>query len=316
MGLVQISGSAPVIRVFPDRTRWTPDDEWAFVGHPPLFRPGDAQTPVMVSVAFTWLRKRAEEIADSWRMFYRNVQVGGPAYDDPGGEFVPGRFLKNGCTITSRGCPKKCGWCKVPFAEGDLRLLPIRPGYIVQDNNLLACPEHHIRSVFDMLRDQKRAIYFNGGLDKHFFKPWHRELFDSILIGELWFACDVPGDLPHLKKAASLLRGIPIDKLRCYTMIGYDGETLAEAETRLERVLDLGFMPFCQLYQPPTAMTPSKIYAPEWKAVARKWSRPAAYMGSRRGASAAGEHSSEPRSPYRDLPGTTGKSQVDDPQVI
>jgi hypothetical protein len=278
MGLVQLDRGGPVIRVFPARTKWTPDDEWAFVGEPGFFRPGDRTTPVMVSCTFTWLRKRAEQIADSWRMFYDNVQIGGPAYDDPGGEFVPGRFLKLGCTITTRGCPKKCGWCKVPFAEGELREIAIKPGWIVQDNNLLACTEHRLTAVFDMLRAQGRNIYFNGGLDKHFLKPLHRGLFDSIPIGELWFACDRTMDLPHLERAAKILDGIPIRKLRCYTMIGYDDETAEQAEQRIKDVLDLGFAPFTQLYQPPTAMMPTKIYTAEWKAIMRKWCRPAAYL--------------------------------------
>jgi hypothetical protein len=277
--LVQIESGSEVIRVFPARTKWTPDDPLAFVGEPPLFRPGNRFTPVMVSVTFTWQRRRAEQIANSWRMYYDNVRVGGPAYDDPGGEFVPGRFLKKGCTITSRGCVKKCGWCKVPFAEGELRELAIQPGWIVQDNNLLACTKPHILAVFAMLRQQKRAIFFNGGLDKDFFKPWHRELFDSIAIGELWFACDT-SDLAHLERARKLLEGIPLRKLRCYTMIGYDHETLEQAERRIERVFDLGFLPFCQLYQPPTADQPTKVYSAEWKAVMKKWCRPAAYRKS------------------------------------
>lgn len=277
--LVNIETGEEVIRVFPVRTHWTPDDELAFVGYPPLFRPGNENTPVMVSVVFTWHREYAEKIAESWRMYYKNVRVGGPAYDDPGGEFVPGKFLKKGCTITSRGCPKKCGWCKVPFSEGELRELPIKPGWIVQDNNLLACSEKHIRAVFDMLREQKRNIYFNGGLDKHFFKPWHREMFDSIHIGELWFACDTANDIRNLERVATILAGIPMRKLRCYTMIGYGEEPLEEAEQRIEQVFSLGFMPFTQLYQPPTADRPTKVYSAEWKAVMKKWCRPAAYMG-------------------------------------
>lgn len=92
-----------VIRVFPRRTHWTPDDELAFTGEPPMFRPGNEWTPVMVSVTFTWDRHRAEQLAKSWGMFYRDVRIGGPAYDDPAGEFTPGMFLKKGCTITSRG---------------------------------------------------------------------------------------------------------------------------------------------------------------------------------------------------------------------
>jgi hypothetical protein len=148
------------------------------------------------------------------------------------------------------------------------------PGWIVQDNNLLACPEHHVRAVFDMLREQGRRIYFNGGLDKHYLKEWHREMFDSVPIGELWFACDTTQDIPALERVAKILDGIPLRKRRCYTMIGYDNETVFEAERRIERVFELGFMPFCQLYQ----TDETRVYPLEWRQVRRKWSRPAAYM--------------------------------------
>jgi hypothetical protein len=245
-----------------------------FIGEPPLFRPGNQNTVVMVSVTFRWDIKRAERLAKSWACFYSNVQIGGPAYDDQGSEFTPGLFLKKGCTITSRGCVKKCGWCVE--RNHPLREIEIKPGWIVQDSNLLACSEGHIRAVFDMLREQKRCIYFNGGLDKHFLKDWHRELFDSILIGELWFACDQTCDLPWLERASKILDGIPLRKRRCYTMIGYDDETVSDAQRRIERVFELGFMPFCQLYQPDNEV---KVYPKDWREVRRKWSRPAAYMG-------------------------------------
>lgn len=263
-----------MIRVFPHRNNWTPTDGLAFVGEPPLFRPEDRDTPVRVSVTFTWHKREAERIAASWANYYADVRVGGPAYEDIGGEFTPGVFLKEGCTITSRGCPKKCGWCVVPTREGTVRELTIKPGWIVQDNNLLACSERHIRAVFEMLGAQERRIYFNGGLDKHFLKDWHRELFDSIKIGELWFACDTALDVPWLERASRILSGIPLRKRRCYTMIGYAGENLTDAERRIERVFELGFMPFCQLYQPDETQT----YPEEWRQLRRKWARPAAYM--------------------------------------
>jgi hypothetical protein len=272
--LDQLLPNDQVIRVFPARNQWTPQDQMAFVGDPPLFRPGTRKTPVRVSVTFTWHKARAEKIAEAWASFYDDVKIGGPAYRDPGGEFMPGRFLKLGCTITSRGCPKRCGWCVVPNNEGELRELQIKPGWIVQDNNLLACSDRHLKAVFQMLQNQHRRIYFNGGLDKHFLKPWHRELFDSILIGELWFACDTTSDLPWLEKAARVLEGIPLRKRRCYAMIGYDNETVAEAQRRIEQIFQLGFMPFCQLYQPDE----TKVYPLEWRQIRRKWSRPAAYM--------------------------------------
>ena len=96
-GLIQISGgiAAEAIRVFPGRTPWTPDDPLAFVGYPPLFRPGTPETPVYVSVVFKWLKRRGEALARAWGDYYRDVRIGGPAYDGgAGGEFTPGMFLK------------------------------------------------------------------------------------------------------------------------------------------------------------------------------------------------------------------------------
>jgi hypothetical protein len=107
-------------------------------------------------------------------------------------------------------------------------------------------------------------------------------MFDSVPIGELWFACDRGKDIKRLEAIMPILNGIPQRKLRCYTMIGYDDETLPEAVRRLERVFELGFLPFCQLYQPPTPMIPTKVYSAEWKAVMKKWCRPAAMPNHRK----------------------------------
>jgi hypothetical protein len=87
-----------------------------------------------------------------------------------GEEFIPGKFLKPGYTITSRGCDggNSCFFCMVPVREGPVRELPVRQGRNILDDNLLACPEIHIRKVFQMLERQKklhRRTYFTGGLE-------------------------------------------------------------------------------------------------------------------------------------------------------
>jgi len=260
-----------MIRVFPNKTKWTPCDDLAFIGWPPLFRP--PKQPVMVSVTFTWDIDMGQRLQKAWSVYYNNVRLGGPALNDPGGEFIPGRFIKEGVTITSRGCPKHCPWCFIPKREGALRELSIQEGHIVNDNNLLACSKSHITKVFSMLRNRPKAANFKGGIDATLLCDWHRTLFDSIRVQEIWVACDTLAALQPLKKAAQILDGIPINKKRCYVMVGFNGEGLAQAESRLEKVYELGFLPFCQLYQ-----LSNKIdYSKEWKALARKWSRPAAY---------------------------------------
>jgi hypothetical protein len=247
----------------------------AFVGDPPLFRP-PPNTPVYVSVTFTWDIPEGERLKRAWSDYFSDVQIGGPAFGDPGGEFIPGRFVKDGVTITSRGCPKKCDFCFVPKREGAIRELDIKSGWTVQDNSLLACSREHIEKVFAMLKKQPEPISFNGGLDTLFLAAWHRPLFDSIRLKDLWFACDYPAALKPLQKAAYILNGISVNKLRCYVLIGHKNETIFEAEGRLEAVYRLGFLPFAQLYKSEGMVNHSK----EWKALARKWSRPAIYRAA------------------------------------
>jgi hypothetical protein len=264
-----------MIRVFPRRTKWTPTDELAFVGDLPLpgLHPEDRNIPVLISCVFTWDKPEAERLYFSWNRYYHHVSLGGPAYGDCGGDFVAGRFIKEGVTITSRGCPRKCPWCVVPSREGRIRELPIVPGWIVQDNNLLACSEKHLDAVFKMLREQKRGIVFSGGLDARLFTESTIERLKSIRIKELWFACDDENAIPALRRVAELCEGISIEKKRCYVMIGHAYESLPDARHRLETVYCLGFLPFAQLYRRELETN----YPSEWKALARKWSRPAAY---------------------------------------
>lgn len=263
-----------MIRVFPRRTKWTPTDDLAFVGDPPLFLP--PQQKVQISVCFTWDIQEGMRLMFAWRNYYSDVEIGGPAYDDPGGEFIPGRFIRNGVTITSRGCNKKCTWCYVPKREGCIRELPIADGYILQDNNLLACSKPHLEKVFTMLRRQPQAIKFSGGIDASLLNEWHRVLFDTIRLNELWLACDTPQGEHQIERASKILDGIPPHKRRCYVMVGFGGETIYDAEKRLERVYALGFYPFCQLYRGPGEQS----YDHQWLTLRRKWSRPAIYKHS------------------------------------
>lgn len=261
-----------MIRVFPRTTKWTPNDELAFVGDPPLFRPSDDMS-VRVSVTFTWDIEEGQRLFNAWSKYYSDVRIGGPAFGDPGGEFEIGRFIKQGVTITSRGCPKRCAWCFVPNREGSVRELQVKDGWIVQDNNLLACSIGHIKTVIEMLKRQKHPAEFKGGLDATLLTESHRLFFDGIRVKEMWFACDTPAGIKPLERAAKILDGISQNKRFCYAMISHNGETLADAERRLEQVYNLGFLPFAQLFQPEKR----RKYPQEWEKLARKWSRPAVF---------------------------------------
>lgn len=262
-----------IARVFPRRTRATPDDPLAFTGNPPLLSLPEIDE-VHVSVAYTYDKPLAEELAYQWEMVGVPVKVGGPAYDDPGGEFVPGMYLKPGYTITSRGCNNHCWFCMASRREGPLRELEIRDGWDILDNNLLQCSETHIRAVFEMLRRQPHRPKFTGGLEAKEIKPWHCELLREAKPERMYFAYDTPDDYEPLVEAGRMLMEAGITPhshvMACYNLIGYRGDTFDQAQKRLEQTIRAGFMPYAMLYRDEHGKVDR-----EWAKFQREWLRPA-----------------------------------------
>jgi len=262
------------IRVFSHRTSFTPVDDYAFVGFPPMMRPkGDE---VHVSCTFTWDLPMACLLVEAWKQYYPIVEIGGPgAASITKDGFTPGLYVKYGVTFTTRGCNHHCPWCLVYEREGPHRTIDnFEAGYIIGDNNILQSPRTHIQRVFDMLKQQRRAAILSGGLEAGLVDDWVVDGLRGLRINQLFLACDTEGGLKPLKQAIARLTALPRDKLRCYVMIGYNGETLEQAENRLRAVWELGCLPFAQLYQPPER---KKIkYSWAWRDLARTWSRPAA----------------------------------------
>lgn len=270
--------SKAILRVFPRRTSMTPTDLLAFVGAPPLFRPeADEVDEVHVSVAFTWDVEEGRRLRDAWAQYYPIVQIGGPAIDtEPPGEFTPGLYVRRGVTVTSRGCPRRCPWCFVPEREGAVRELEVKPGWVVQDNNFLATSRSHQEEVFEMLRCQKRAVSFPGGLDSRLLTGWTVEQLRTLKIGQVFFSADSEVGLENLKGVAQRLSFLSRHELRCYVLLAFDGQSCEQALNRLEAVWDMGFMPFAQLYRADCG--PRIRYTAEWRGLARTWSRPAAMI--------------------------------------
>ena len=262
-----------IIRVFPRRTSATPMDEYAYVGEPPLFLPDDV-IEIHVSCTFTWDLQEAGRLVTSWSRFGIPVKLGGPACGDAGGDFVPGRYLKDGYVITSRGCPNRCWFCSVWKREGNvIRELPITDGHNLLDDNLLRCSEQHQEAVFTMLAKHRGKVEFTGGLEAEVLTDYHVDWLTKIKPKQMFFAYDTPNDLEPLitagKKLLSAGFTTASHALRCYVLIGYPKDTFEQAEQRLQQTVNSGFMPHAMLYRDIKGDTDK-----QWARFQRLWARP------------------------------------------
>ena len=260
-----------IARVFPRMTRATPIDDLAFIGEPYTLFPPEVDE-VHISVTFTWDIPEAERLMKEWEVI-APVKIGGPAIGTKGEGFEPGKYLKPGYVITSRGCNNRCWFCSVWKREGQIRELPITEGYNVLDDNLLACSDDHIKAVFKMLSKQNNRIEFTGGLEAALLKEWHVVELQKIRLKQMFFAYDESDDLEPLIEAGKLLLryGFTIEShvLRCYVLVGYPGDTFEKAEARLYQTIDAGFFPMAMLFK-----NSKGIVGDYWRKFQKEWARP------------------------------------------
>lgn len=283
-----------LIRVFPRQTKATPDDELAYYdGKDRSALPGlwDEADEVHVDCTFTADMPKAERLANAWRPVTQNVKIGGVGWrttEQPHGDtsldFVPGLYIKRGYTFTSRGCPRSCWFCNVPKKWKGPNLLPIKDGWNILDDNLLACPRSHVEQVFSMLRrvgvEQRRRIEFTGGLEARALEDYQVGLLADLKpLPSCFFAYD-PGDpFETLESAAQRMLAAGFSqashRFRCYVLIGYPKDTFSLAERRLKDMLRIGFTPMAMLWQPETPSAQKWKPSPNWKQFQRRWVRPA-----------------------------------------
>lgn len=259
-----------IVRVFPRKTKASPDDEFVFWGKPPKDIKADE---AHISVTFTYDLAKASELYFEWSKIIP-TKMGGPAFNQKENNFKPGMYLKRGYVITSRGCPNRCWFCNVWRRNGDIRELPIMDGWNVVDDNLLACSEIHIKNVFTMLKRQKHKAEFTGGFEARRLQDWHIDLLLDLKPKQVFFAYDRSSEFQPLMEASLKLREAGLIRktshaMRCFVLVGTNGDTFEKAEKRLVDVSKLGFMPMAMLYRNECGETKR-----EWRQFQREWAHP------------------------------------------
>ncbi|MFA4945097.1 MAG: hypothetical protein WC789_10405 [Lentisphaeria bacterium] len=278
-----------IFRAFARRTKATPRDRLAVVGTPDLFQRADAArcAAVHICCVYTYDLSECDRLAAIYRPLNPNVLIGGPGTGMRGEEHVPGLYTALGYLFTSRGCPNHCWFCLVPGREGGIREYPIRDGWNICDDNLLACSEAHVRAVFAMLARQPRHAQFTGGLEAARMQPWHIDLLCDLRAANrfesLYLAYDTPDDWHHLVRVVGWLEEAGFINLHrrigCHVLCGWtngDGrppaDTMTKAEARMRAVAGLGLLPRAMVYRGPDE--PARAEDDPWRVFARLWQRP------------------------------------------
>lgn len=265
-----------ILRVFPRRTKATPDDPMTTTKAPTrkqLELGGFDE--VHVSVTFTYDIPKAEELAKKWEKAGVPVRVGGPAYGDRmSPTFTPGLYIKKGYTFTSRGCPNHCWFCSVYEAsKGRIIELPITDGWNILDDNILATSPEHFRAVIEMLKRQPERPIFTGGIEPAQVQPWQAQLMKEAGTKRLYCAYDTPDDYEPLLQAGRIFQEAGFTRashtLCSYVLVGYRGDTFEKAEKRLIDTIKAGFMPYAMLYRDKNGNVDE-----EWRKFQREWCRP------------------------------------------
>jgi len=180
-----------LIRVFPRKTRATPDDALAYFGPPDRLAEADE---VHVSVAFTYDRAWAEQPrrtmetcrAGQSRRWSRMA--------------IAARTLCQGAT-SSRAtcspravCPRRCWFCSVWKRDSGPPPLANLDGHNILDDKFAGLPRDHVEAVFAMLRRQNRRVEFTGGLEALALQDYQVELLASLRPRPAMFWAYDPGD--------------------------------------------------------------------------------------------------------------------------
>lgn len=171
--------------------------------------------------------------------------------------------------FTQRGCRLKCGFCKVPVIEGDMRpdelISSIWRGgshpknLILWDNDTFGAKDW--RQTFQAIIDGGYRVSFNQGINARLMNEENAEMMaatpcyaDNFKVRRYYTAWDNRNDeeilfrgLKHLTKY-----GVKPDNIMVYMLIGYwPGETDSDRDYRRQKLRDFGVRPYPMPFKRP-----------------------------------------------------------------
>lgn len=158
--------------------------------------------------------------------------------------------------FTTRGCIRKCPFCKVHIHEGMIRtnadiyeFWNTKHKHIVLlDNNILASPSH-FKKIAEQIMKENLTVDFNQGLDIRLVNDENAEILSQLRIKpELRFAFDNINIEQDVIKGIEILKNHGITRAMWYVLVGFDS-TINGDLYRFNLLKKLGQRAYCMRHK-------------------------------------------------------------------
>ncbi len=238
---------------------------------------------IYFSTVFTWDIPALIEQVNLARSWGKSIEIGGPAASlmfnfvhsqtgidphrglDDRFEKEPGSYQ---LSFSSRGCPnsKTCRFCAVNKLEPiALEYDDFTPAPMLGDNNILATSWNHQEMVIDRLGEIPGKVDVNSGFDIRFFTKRHFAIYSKLKLAYWRFAFDTMENKEDVIRVGKFMRAQGLDRhqVMYYVLIGFPGTTPKDCLYRLQKVVDMGHMPYPMRFTPLNSLQ-QKYVAKGW----------------------------------------------------
>jgi len=174
---------------------------------------------------------------------------------------------------TTRGCPRKCGWCMVWRMEPNY--IEYKKEYwskfikhkriLFYDNNILKASISHFKEVIDYMKENDLSYDFNQAMDARLLSIKHMEIFKGSKLKPIRFSFDSMDYDGAIQRAMKFSHDYGFNDGSVYVLYNFN-DTPKEYYYRMKEIIKMNtFDIYPMRFQPLTAKKKDVFEGKHWK---------------------------------------------------